>query len=118
MYGELRNRVSRASNAPRWRPKSDSLGAVEGDGPMLRRSLETLLESTFQDGEGNESSGAMAIAAAMFDKALRGDVRAFIAIRDTCGEQPTARTAIEDSRISPEVYEEVARLLELGEGEE
>ena len=117
MYERLRSRAARASSASRWRPKADSLEAVEGDGPRLRRSLETLLESTFQDGDGNESSGAMVIASAMFEKAMGGDVRAFIAIRDTVGEQPTARTAIEDYRISPETYDEVARLLALDDDE-
>ena len=115
MYKELRNRVSRASNAPRWRLKADSPEAADADGRRLRQSLETLLESTFQDGDGRESTGAMVIASAMFEKAMNGDVRAFIAIRDTVGEQPTTRTAIEDNRISPETYAEVARLLELGD---
>ena len=113
MYKELRSRVAKVANAPKWKLEADSLGAIEGDGRRLRNSLETLLESTFQDGDGNETTGAMVIASALFERAANCDSKAFELVRDTVGEQPTARTAIEDNRISPETYAEVARLLEL-----
>lgn len=61
----------------------------------LRKALEILLEKTVsKDKEGNEISGAEALALKQFEKALKGDTRAFEVIRDTSGQKPVEKVEI------------------------
>ena len=41
--------------------------------------------------KGGVKSGAEAIAIAQFQKALRGDTKAFVALRDTAGQKPVEK---------------------------
>lgn len=52
----------------------------------LRQALEILLETDIKNKNGEVKSGAEAIAIAQFQKALKGDTRAFEVIRDTAGQ--------------------------------
>lgn len=54
----------------------------------LRKALEALLEKDFKNAQGNNISGAEAIAIKQFEKAMTGDTRAFEIIRDTAGQKP------------------------------
>lgn len=54
----------------------------------LRKALEALLEKDFKNAQGNNISGAEAIAIKQFEKAMTGDTRAFEVIRDTAGQKP------------------------------
>lgn len=61
----------------------------------LRKALEILLEKTVsKDKEGNEISGAEALALKQFEKALKGDTRAFEVIRDTSGQKPVEKVEV------------------------
>lgn len=61
----------------------------------LRKALEVLLEKTVsKDKEGNEISGAEALALKQFEKALKGDTRAFEVIRDTSGQKPIEKVEL------------------------
>lgn len=61
----------------------------------LRKALELLLEKTVsKDKEGKEISGAEAIALKQFEKALKGDTRAFEVIRDTSGQKPIEKVEV------------------------
>lgn len=61
----------------------------------LRKALETLLEKTVsKDKEGKEISGAEALALKQFEKALKGDTRAFEVIRDTSGQKPIEKVEV------------------------
>ena len=60
-------------------------------------------------------TGKEALAQAMFKKAFSGDVKAFIAIRDTIGEAPVEKIMSAD--VDPAVMEEVERLVN-GDNEE
>ena len=61
----------------------------------LRKALEILLEKTVsKDKEGNDISGAEALALKQFEKALKGDTRAFEVIRDTSGQKPVEKVEV------------------------
>lgn len=53
----------------------------------LRAALEILLERRGEDG----LTGREALAVALYEQALRGDVRAFAELRDTVGEKPVQK---------------------------
>lgn len=55
----------------------------------IRLALEMLLEKEFKDRSGNTVTGAEAIAAKQFEKAMKGDTKAFEVVRDTAGQKPT-----------------------------
>lgn len=61
----------------------------------LRKAFEVLLEKTVtKDKEGNEISGAEALALKQFEKALKGDTRAFEVVRDTSGQKPVEKVEV------------------------
>lgn len=61
----------------------------------LRKALEVLLEKTVsKDKEGKEISGAEALALKQFEKALKGDTKAFEVIRDTSGQKPVEKVEV------------------------
>lgn len=78
---ERRKRASKAgkaSVAARRRRKS------------IRELLEVALEMECSDGKTN----AEAVVASMIAAAREGDVKAFVAIRDTVGEKPTTKIQV------------------------
>ena len=60
----------------------------------LKKALESLLEKDFIDKSGNTVSGAEAIAMKQFEKALKGDTRAFEIVRDTAGQKPIEKVEV------------------------
>lgn len=76
----------------------------------LRRALEILLESNVNvkdktTGETITLSGAEALARKLFEAGMKGNIRAFITIRQTTGQDPVQK--IELSQTDPEVVAEV-----------
>lgn len=61
----------------------------------LREAFSVLLESEFKDKKGNTLTGAEAIALKVFERALKGDLRAFEIIRDTTEGKPKYNARIE-----------------------
>lgn len=60
----------------------------------LRLALEALLEKEFKGKNDEMLSGAEALAVKQFEKALKGDTRAFEVIRDTAGQKPVERVEV------------------------
>lgn len=73
----------------------------------LRRALEILLERDFKDKSGNKVSGAEAITAKLFERAMKGDVRAFETLRDTVGQKPVDKVMI--AEVDQSVVDEVEK---------
>lgn len=73
----------------------------------LRLALEILLEKDFKDRSGNKVSGAEAITAKLFERAMKGDVRAFETLRDTVGQKPVEKVMI--AEVDQDVIDEVER---------
>ena len=57
---------------------------------LLRECLDELLAREYTQG-GTTLTGSEALAAALMKKAMKGDVKAFEALRDTAGEKPVER---------------------------
>ena len=75
----------------------------------LRECFEILLEKQFKNKDGTMFSGAEAIAMKQFEKAMKGDTRAFETVRDTAGQKPVDKVMI--SEVSQEVIEEVEKMV-------
>ena len=60
----------------------------------LRQAIEILLETDIKGKNGEIKSGAEAMAIAQFQKALKGDTRAFEVIRDTAGQKPIEKVMV------------------------
>ena len=73
----------------------------------LREALEMLLEKDFKDKNGNVLSGTEVITAKLFEKASKGDVRAFETIRSTVGQDPVQKVMI--AEVDQSVIDEVER---------
>lgn len=71
----------------------------------LRLALEQLLEADYKDRRGQTVSGTVAISTRLFEQALKGNIRAFCAIRETVGQDPVQK--VEISQTDPEVVAEV-----------
>ena len=57
---------------------------------LLRECLDELLAREYT-ADGRTITGSEALAAALMKKAMKGDVKAFEALRDTAGEKPVER---------------------------
>ena len=55
---------------------------------MLKDCLDILLEKEFKTKDGKTASGAETLAMTVFQKAQRGDLKAFELVRDTAGQKP------------------------------
>lgn len=76
---------------------------------MLRDCIEILLEKKMQDKNGNEITGAEALAAKLFQQAMTGNVKAFALLRDTAGQKPAEKIVV--SEIDPDVISQVERMV-------
>ncbi len=76
----------------------------------LRKALEALLDKDFKSKEGETISGAEAIAMKQFEKALKGDTRAFETVRDTAGQKPIERVMI--AEVEQSVIDEIEKMVE------
>lgn len=75
----------------------------------LRLAMEMLLEKDVTDKNGKIVSGAEAIAIKQFEKALKGDTRAFEMIRDTAGQKPVDKVQIQE--IDQNIIDEVEAMV-------
>ena len=82
----------------------------------LREALEMLLEKDFKDKNGNVLSGTEVITAKLFEKASKGDVRAFETIRSTVGQDPVQK--VEQVNIDMEYEQSVEYVKRLMREEE
>ncbi len=69
-------------------------GVASGRARRRRKALRELIETAMQVKGTRGKTVAEDIALALIDKALEGDVKAFVAIRDTIGEKPVERSEV------------------------
>ena len=67
------------------RENAKKAGRASGVSRRRRKTFKELLEGTYGE----------AVVASMLEAALAGDVKAFVAIRDTVGEKPVEKVASE-----------------------
>lgn len=77
----------------------------------LKECLEILLENDITDKNGITMSGAEAMAAKVFQQALRGDLRAFEIVRDTAGQKPVEKVMVAD--VDQSVIDEVEEIVNM-----
>ena len=82
----------------------------------LKLAIQVLLETDIKGKNGEIKSGAEAIAIAQFQKALKGDTRAFEVLRDTAGQKPVEK--VEQVNIDGEYLDRVNELKAYFDGEE
>lgn len=75
----------------------------------MREAFDELLSREFTDKEGNTTDGVTALVTRVYQKALKGDMRAVQFIRDTVGEMPVQK--VEVDTIDPQARERVERIL-------
>lgn len=75
----------------------------------LKRAFDVLLEKEYKDANGSIKTGAELLALKQFQNALAGDVRAFELVRDTAGQMPIKKIAVQD--IDPDVIDEVENIV-------
>lgn len=80
-------------------------GRARREKASLRAALEVLLERKGEDG----LTGREAVAVALYEQALKGDVRAFAELRDTVGEKPTDKVDMNADLSITAVLEEARR---------
>lgn len=75
----------------------------------LREACLALLEQEMTAKDGTKMSGAEAITAKLFKKALDGDIKAFEVIRDTSGQKPVEKVMVAD--VDQNVIDEVENIV-------
>ena len=87
-------------------------GKARREKKTLRQCLEILLEKTLKDKKGIEMSGAEAVSLKVFEKALKGDIRAFEVLRDTAGQKPVEKVQMKTDINIAESAERLSNIFE------
>lgn len=93
-------------------------GIARREKKTFRATLEALLDRKL---DGSRLTGREAVAVALFEKAMSGDVKAFQELRDTVGEKPVDKQELsgpdgEAVMLKHEVSAEIADMLEKVKG--
>lgn len=79
----------------------------------MREAFDELLSRQYTDKAGNTTDGVTALVTMVYQKALKGDMKAVQFIRDTVGEMPVQR--VEVDTIDPQARAEMDKLLGINE---
>ena len=103
--GKSKEELAKISEKTRFKTGSEQVeiarlggfasGKAKRKRKTIREELEFLLEKKLKNNKGKDISTREAISTAMIGQAIKGNVKAFIAIRDTIGEKPTEKTQTE-----------------------
>lgn len=88
-------------------------GKARREKRLLRECLEILLDNIMEGENGEKMTGAEAVSAAIFARALTGDIRAAEFIRDTCGQKCAEQ--IEFNTVDPKIVDEVEKMVLMSE---
>ena len=83
---------------------------------LLKECFDALLEQDYKGKDGQIASGAETLAMTVFQKAQRGDLKAFELVRDTAGQKPIEKVMV--AEIDPEIIDEVEKIVLESENEE
>lgn len=75
----------------------------------IRLAMEALLEKNYNIEDGQELTGAEAIALKQMEKALKGDTKAFEVVRDTSGQSVVQKVAI--AEVDADIIKEVEEMV-------
>ena len=104
-YGKTKEELAKISEKTRFKTGSEQVeiarlggfasGKAKRARKTIREELEFLLAKQLKNNKGEDISTREAISTAMIGQAIKGNVKAFMAIRDTIGEKPTEKTQTE-----------------------
>lgn len=104
-HGKTKEELAKISKATQFKTGSEQVeiarlggfasGKAKRERKTIREELEFLLAKQLKNNKGEDISTREAISTAMIGQAIKGNVKAFIAIRDTIGEKPTEKTQTE-----------------------
>ena len=102
--GKSKEELAKISEKTRFKTGSEQVeiarlggfasGKAKRERKTIREELEFLLEKKLKNNKGKDISTLEAISTAMIGQAIKGNVKAFIAIRDTIGEKPTDKQEV------------------------
>lgn len=103
-YGKTKEELAKISEKTRFKTGSEQVkiarlggiasGKAKRERKTIREELEFLLEKKLKNNKGEDISTREAISTAMIGQAIKGNVKAFITIRDTIGEKPTDKQEV------------------------
>ena len=85
-------------------------GKKSGEKRRERQKLKELLELALQSTDENGEQNDIAITAAIIKKAAKGDVSAYLAIRDTLGEKPADKHELKGEFKQKATLEDIKNL--------
>lgn len=80
---------------------------------LLKECFEVLLDKDFKGKDGKIATGAETLAMTVFQKAQRGDLKAFELVRDTAGEKPIDKVMV--AEVDQKTIDEVEAMVLGGE---
>lgn len=75
----------------------------------LREACLAILETEITTKSGDKMTGSEAMVAKLFQQAMQGNIKAFIALRDTAGQKPVEKLVVSD--VDPSVINEVENMV-------
>ena len=75
----------------------------------LREACLAILETEITTKTGDKMTGSEAMVAKLFQQAMKGNIKAFIALRDTAGQKPVEKLVVSD--VDPSVINEVESMV-------
>jgi len=95
------------------RKNSAKGGVISGEVRRQKRdiklAMDALLEKMYSGKNGEQLSGAQAIALKQMEKALKGDSKAFELVRDTAGQKPIEKVMV--AEVNQDVINEIERTI-------
>lgn len=76
---------------------------------LLKECFEVLLDKDFKTKDGKIATGAETLALTVFQKAQRGDLKAFELVRDTAGEKPVDKVML--AEVDQKTIDEVEAMV-------
>ena len=76
---------------------------------LLKECFEVLLDKDFKGKDGKIATGAETLALTVFQKAQRGDLKAFELVRDTAGEKPVDKVML--AEVDQKTVDEVEAMV-------
>lgn len=84
-------------------------GKARREKKMLKECFEALLDKQYKTKDGKRATGAETLALTVFQKAQRGDLKAFELVRDTAGQKPIDKVML--AEVNQETIEEVESMI-------
>ena len=82
---------------------------------LLKECFDVLLEKDYKRKDGYTASGAETLALTVFEKAQRGDLKAFELVRDTAGQKPVDKVML--AEVDQKTIDEVESMV-LGDSDD